>query len=346
MAAVPEREHSTAAAIFAAWEARADREERPHLGASQIGHACERHLWLAFRWALPRVWPGRMLRLFDHGKREEVRIVEDLCAIGCEVSEGPRHGEQWRVADCGGHFGGSLDAAVRGLPEAPTTWHVGEWKTHNDKSFAELVKHQVAKAMPLHWAQMQVYMGLTGMKRALYVAVNKNTDALHIERVEFDPVEFARLKTRAERVIFAAEPPDRVSADPAWYGCKLCHFHELCHGTAAPAVSCRTCVHASPERTGEARWSCAWHRRDLSVAEQRAACDEHRHFPILLGRFAELVAAGAEDNSVRYRNLLTGNVFGQPEYASAEIAAAQDKRLLGDPGANKLRALFDGRVVA
>ena len=61
-----------------------------------------------------------------------------------------------------------MDSALLGLPEAPKTWHVGEFKTHNQKSFDDLVKRGVEKAKPMHWDQMQAYMGLTGMERALF----------------------------------------------------------------------------------------------------------------------------------------------------------------------------------
>ena len=53
-----------------------------------------------------------------------------------------------------------------GLLEAPKTWHVVEFKTHSAKSFRELAAKGVAEAKPQHWAQMQVYMHLTGITRA------------------------------------------------------------------------------------------------------------------------------------------------------------------------------------
>jgi hypothetical protein len=44
------------------------------------------------------------------------------------------------VRDEAGHFGGSMDAVALGIPEAPKTWHLCEFKTHNAKSFADLQK--------------------------------------------------------------------------------------------------------------------------------------------------------------------------------------------------------------
>ena len=156
-------------------------------GASIIGKSCARALWYDFRWVTPSRFSGRLLRLFETGQLEEDRIVRNLRATGATVLElDPETGRQFRVEAHGGHFGGSLDGVAIGLLEAPKTWHVLEFKTHGVKSFADLTAKGVVLAKPQHAAQMQIYMHLTGITRALYMAVCKNTDALHIERVEAD----------------------------------------------------------------------------------------------------------------------------------------------------------------
>ncbi len=101
-----------------------------------------------------------------------------------------------------------------GLLEAPKTWHVLEFKTHGTKSFADLTAKGVVLSKPQHAAQMQIYMHLTGITRALYMAVCKNTDALHIERVEADLRMAERLLDKAGRVIFAQHPPRGSARTP------------------------------------------------------------------------------------------------------------------------------------
>lgn len=350
MAALPEPIHTTVARIYQAYENDADDGNRPHLGASLIGHACERFLWMTFRWVDAKKFPGRMLRLFETGQLEEARFVRNLRRIGIEVHDVTPDGKQWRVSDLGGHFGGSMDGAGVGFPEAPKAWHVLEFKTHNDKSFADLVKNAVQKAKPQHYAQMQVYMGLTGMERAFYLAVNKNTDELYGERVDFDPVEFAKLKARAERVINANEPPLRCSNDPSWYVCKMCDFHEHCHGEAAPAVNCRTCAHATPEMDGDARWSCAMHRHDPTLDVQRKGCDQHRYIPILLERFAK--QKDYVNGDVVYETEAGEFANGDPNngaLASQEIRDCQQKVMLADCYRIKCELMgigIDAKVVA
>ena len=65
------------------------------------------------------------------------------------------------------------------------------------KSFRELVAKGVAEAKPQHQAQMQIYMHLTGLTRAMYVAVCKDTDDLHVERVRADADAAERLLAKA-----------------------------------------------------------------------------------------------------------------------------------------------------
>lgn len=345
MAKLPEPAHTTAALIYKTYEDRADSGMRPHLGASLIGHPCERFLWYTFRWVYAKKHSGRMLRLFETGQLQEARLVADLRAIGAEVHDSAPDGRQWRVEACGGHFAGSMDGAAVGLPEAPKAWHVLEFKTHNDKSFSDLLKNGVQKSKPQHYAQMQTYMGLTGMERAMYMAVNKNDDTIYTERVDFDQVEFVRLKARAERVIGANEPPLRVSNDPSWFVCKMCDFHEHCHGVAVPNVNCRTCAHSTPEVTGDARWSCPVVNEDLNISSipmdlQRTGCKSHRFIPILLERFATFNDYVNGDVVYESATGRFANGEGEGALSSEEIKA------LESPDSAGLAAELKGKVAA
>jgi hypothetical protein len=351
MAEVPKPHHTTAHAVAQWWESQQGDGHRAHLGASIIGHECERFLWLTFRWAGANRWPGRILRLFDRGRREEAVVHAELRGIGCEVwaDDGT---SQYRVSAVGGHFGGSMDGVVAGLPEAPSTPHVLEVKTHSAKSFKDLTAKGVREAQPRHLVQMQAYMHLAELDRALYYAVNKDTDELHIERVERDNVEGARILARAERVIAAAEPAPRISADPAWWQCKSCHFHAQCHGTEAPEVNCRTCAHSTPELDGAARWSCALHGRDLTVDQQRAGCDGHRYIPIMLERIGTQgdVTTEPDGNAAVQYVTPEGSTFvngASPAFSSYEIRAAKHKQMLADIQVQQIKGAWAGaKVVA
>lgn len=253
---------------------------RPHLGASSIGQKCERKIWLEFRWAIKREFPGRILRLFRRGQREELTVLSDLRLAGFTVLERD-HATGRQFAFQEGHFAGSCDGIVANGPgiTAPTLLEV---KTHNTASFAKLVKHGAKTSHPTHYAQMQVYMAAFGLTQALYFAVCKDDDTIHTEMVDFDPIAADALKTKAQRIIadvHNAPPP--ISTDPTWYECKMCSAHDLCHGSKlTKQVNCRTCANGTPELNGT--WHCAhWNATIPTVEAQLAGCDNHLLHPDL-----------------------------------------------------------------
>jgi hypothetical protein len=344
MPKLPDPLHTTVAQIYQAYENDAEDGNRPHLGASLIGHACERYLWLTFRWVDAKKFSGRMLRLFKAGNDFEPRIVAELRRIGIEVHDTSPDGKQWRVSSLGGHFGGSMDGAACGFPEAPKAWAVVEFKTHNAKSFAGLVKEGVQKSKPQHYAQMTVYMGETGMDRAMYIAENKDTSELYSEWIHFDTVEFAKLKARAERVISASEPPLRCSNDPSWFVCKMCDFHAHCHGEAAPQVNCRTCAQSTPEMDGDARWSCAQHGDEAwQHVKMSEGCKSHRYIPILLERFGtqkDYVNGDVVYECADGKKFANGS--GPGAFTSQEIRDIGTKSMLGEAAEIKAQLVGQG----
>ncbi len=278
---IPQPLNSVVAAIDAAHEARQE-PPRPHLGASVIGHNCERYVWLSFRWAFREQFKGRILRLFRRGQLEERTVHDDLRAAGVSISTiNPETRQQWRFDD--GHFGGSCDGIIQhGLPEAPKTPHILEIKTHSLKSFNDLEKHGVAKSKPQHWAQMQIYMAAFELDDALYYAVCKDDDRIYTERVKRDAGASMQLFAKAQRIIAADRMPAPLSTDPTWFECKWCPAHDLCHGSKmTKQVNCRTCAHSTAERDG--RWTCAHWEMDIPDADaQRTGCDNHVLHPDLV----------------------------------------------------------------
>lgn len=339
----------TVQAIYSMWASRIG-QPRAYLGGSVLGRECERALWYGFRWAYGGdQFDGRMLRLFDRGQREEAAFVADLRGIGCTVHDtDPGTGGQFRFKACSGHAGGGIDGVVQGVPEAPRAWHLVEMKTHNAKSFAALEKDGVAKSKPEHWAQMQIYMRWASLDRALYLAVNKDNDSLYSERVYFDADAAAALEAKADRVIFAAEPLPGISEDPAFFKCKLCPAAKVCHTAALPPVSCRTCLHATPERDGDGRWSCARWGADVPLDAQRAGCDQHLYIPALMKRWGEAVDASEADGWVAYRAAdgleFRNGPWGQSSFTSRELAALSPE-LLRHPEFVAIRAKHAGVAV-
>jgi hypothetical protein len=274
--------------IYRHYEKVAEDWRRPHLGASIIGSACNRHLWYGFRWAVARKFGGRLLRLFKRGDIEEDWVVDDLKAIGIELEAiDPESKEQWRFSWFGGHFGGSCDGVGKGFPDAPKSWHVFECKTSNTKWFKAMLKGGVQKANPKHYAQMQTYMhGFRergwDVSRAYYVMVCKETDQIYSERVRYDKVEADAIMHRAELIVGSPEPLSRIQEDPTRIECKFCDHRGVCHFERVEELerNCRTCTSVTPLEDGT--WFCEHWQRRLDVAEQRKGCSKHLFIPSLL----------------------------------------------------------------
>ncbi|WP_419831793.1 hypothetical protein [Endozoicomonas atrinae] len=344
---VPEPTQTTIKAIVQHYEDNQGDAFRAHLGGSIIGRPCDRELWYSFRWCTDVKHSGQLLRLFQTGHLSEPRFAEDLRKAGVTVFDtNPATGEQFRVSACDRHFGGSFDGVGQGFIEAPKTWHLIEMKTHNEKSFKNLVSKGVKEAKPEHFVQMQVYMYLANpqLTRAFYIAVNKNTDELYGERVRLDPAIGKATVERAECIIASDRPLNKISDDPSWYQCKFCNHHTICHGQEAPVVNCRTCMHSTPIADGE--WHCVRHDQEIPVSVQKSGCELHLYNPFLLEQFAEPVDSG--EYWIRYRLKSTGEAFvtgtDRGQFSSHEIKAVEDKSLLTDEKLNGLIAQFDGTI--
>lgn len=286
---------STLAAIYSQVESEQEDSRRPHLGGSIIGKECSRNIWYTFRWAKRVFHDGRLLLLFDRGHKEEERFVERLRSIGVEVHDVDSRGEQFTVASLGGHFGGSLDGVALNLMEAPKTWHVLEFKTHSEWSFKSLKNKGVLEAKPEHYTQMQVYMDHTGIKRAFYMAVNKNTDELYTQRIEYDKEHAKAAAEKAEWIINANDAPDRVGP-PSHKACRYCDFSSICHEGATPDRNCRTCLHSTAviDGTIDAKWTCAL-GHSMTDSEMREVRPCHRFLPTMIGQTTEDIVSIKEE---------------------------------------------------
>lgn len=282
-----EVEALTVTAIKRAWEKGREERHGWRVPASQINRECLRWTHYNFWWVLaPEKFDGRMLRLFETGNIEEERLVADMRRAGMRVTEfepgkvdKDGNPKQFGVAFGDGHGYGKLDGKAEGIPEAPKTIHVVEFKSHSDKSFKHVQKHGVEKSKPEHYGQMQIYMHKTGIKRALYLAVNKNTDEIYAERIEYDFKLSDRLERNTRRVAFNSSPPPRLSEDPEFFGCMFCPHKDRCHNITQelPEVNCRTCIYSEAVAGGD--WICKKHSITTDRERQTGACSSHLYNP-------------------------------------------------------------------
>lgn len=250
-------------------------EHRTHLGASVIGHACSRNIWYAFRWVRREVFDGRMLRLFNRGNLEEKRWHEWLRGIGFQVWEvDPNTGKQFRIYGAKFHYGGSTDAfGALPYPELIGLNLLLEFKTFNTKQFSLLDKDGLIVARPQHYAQMSSYGRAYGFKYGLYCATNKNDDDIHIECVALDWAQADDLTRKAEDIIFAVNPPPKLSLQPAYYECTYCPFRGPCHHNEPIDKNCRSCRFAYP--VDNAEWYCDQYKQIIPKDFIPKGCDRY-----------------------------------------------------------------------
>ncbi len=299
----------TVAAIYATKE---NSGHRPHLGASQIGGNCERKMWYIFRHCKSPQFDGRMIRLFETGQMEERRIIQELRESGVQIwAIDPKTKKQFEFKEFGGHFAGSLDGVARNVPEAPATAHVLEIKSHNDRSFKDLVKKGVTLSKPEHYCQIQVYMHEMKLIRALYVAVNKNTDEIYAERIKYNKEFALLLLEKAKAVICADAPGERIADKEGTFACKFCDFKDLCWKHELPEINCRTCCHSTPNLEN-GLWDC-------DVGEDtKQGCHKHIFIPSLLPW--DPVDADETEGWIKYSNdLINGPGPGHTKSANIKI---------------------------
>lgn len=264
---------------------------RHHLGASLLGHNCDRFLWFSFRWAREPSHSARIQRLFERGRTEELKIIDLLRKTGLVISTTvpelcenlqlpvqlssidvmknyglhifkPMHiDEHTQIkANFPPHLGGSMD----GIIHVPANY-VGtygyfmpiEVKTHNHKSFTSVIKNKESTRWnkPQHYVQGNAYAVQTGCTHFMYAAENKNTDELYL-RDETASSSTATLNiTRGVQIVQQDSPLKLHKTTEVWQ-CNMCDYKPMCKSKHYHllARNCRTCVNASPTEDGA--WTC------------------------------------------------------------------------------------------
>ena len=232
----------------------AEREATPprtYLGASRLGHACERALQFEFAGA-PKDegadFGGQTLRIFEIGHQLEDLAIRWLRAAGLDLytRKGNRpDGEQFGFSVAGGRIRGHVDGIVAAAPAAlglrtPALW---ECKTMNAKNWRACVKDGVTKSKPVYAAQIALYQAymegtVSGISAApaLFTAINKDTAELHHELVPFDADLAQRMSDRGVRILQATDAGEllpRVATTPDFFECRFCQWSERCWGLPA-----------------------------------------------------------------------------------------------------------------
>lgn len=229
-------------------------KHRNHLGASSIGEDCWRKLWYQFRWAKLDEADPRMRRLWNRGHREEEIFERFLMWSGFRLrSINEKTGEQYKFSKINGHYGGSTDGICL-ISFAGDYPIITEYKTFAHKYFTELKEKKVRLAQPKYFAQLCSYGREFEVRHALFCAVDKDNDEWYWEFVELDWNHAIELEKKANDIIHAEFPPDKINSNPAFWKCKFCTFNGICHFNEPVEKNCRSCINASPVEN--AKWKC------------------------------------------------------------------------------------------
>lgn len=229
----------------------AEREATPprsYLGASRLGHSCERALQFEFAGA-PKDegadFGGQTLRIFEIGHQLEELAIRWLRAAGLDLytRKGNRpDGEQFGFSVAGGRIRGHVDGIIADAPAAlglhtPALW---ECKTMNAKNWRACVKDGVALAKPVYAAQIALYQAymegtIPGISAhpALFTAINKDTAELHHELVPFDAGLAQRMSDRGVRILQATDAGEllpRIATNRDFFECRFCPWAARCWG--------------------------------------------------------------------------------------------------------------------
>ena len=157
---------------------------------------------------------------------------------GIQLITHDEEGNQYGFSDFDGKFKGHYDGAIKGILEAPKTWHVWEHKEVNEKGFNKFhsiknergTKNTLEKWNERYYAQAQVYMHYTGMKRHFTTVSTMGGRDYQTCRTNYDKARAEEYIRKAQVIIDAQKPPAKISDRPDFYMCRWCAYKEECHG--------------------------------------------------------------------------------------------------------------------
>lgn len=262
------------------------KKPRNYLGMSEIGESCWRMLWYRFRNVLEETLTLKSLLAIEDGyKQEDIMAARLRLVPGVKLDTvDPETGEQFGVKLIGGHFAGHLDGKISGIYESPKTLHIWENKAVNEKKFEQLKKlilnEGEKQALALwdetYYAQAVIYMKAFKLTRHYMTVESPGGRDYTSCRTEANNKEAVALIAKAETIIKADRPPQRLSENRSFYKCGWCRMKELCHDSRVPLNGCRLCAFSEPltdDKSGNASWKC--YKKNIEFIGQGITCDEH-----------------------------------------------------------------------
>lgn len=196
-----------------------DEPPRNYIGASSIGHRCERKIWYDLH-QKKEISP-RLQRIFDIGHALEEVMKQWLDEAGLLVKDsGYRY-----VCKEFPHLSGHIDCLI----EVDGETYVCDIKTCKHSVFRQVVKNGVKKEFETYYAQLQCYMGMSELSHAVLFVLDKDNADLFAEVVTFDPVYYEGLIYKAKKIWSTPAIPPKINKSPMFFVCQMCSHKMVCH---------------------------------------------------------------------------------------------------------------------
>lgn len=203
-------------------QSRDDRKTRDYIGASGIGAECLRQIWYEYKGTKAEAVPTKIRRTWAIGRHLEGLILDWLTEAGIEIQR------TWADLEAEGmpYFKGHVDSV---WIKKGKVFAIIEIKTAKDASFNIFVKKGLKAWNPQYYAQIQSYMGMSGIHTAYILVLNKDNSEISDELVTLDEEFYQKLRDKAAMVANAHVAPPKINGSPLWYQCKMCKFNKICH---------------------------------------------------------------------------------------------------------------------
>lgn len=236
MPKIPQRKYSTIREFKRIIVENSSKEKRRnYIGASSIGDKCSRKIWYNYNGydKEPSNWIG--LLAAEDGHATEDLISKRLRLIpSVELYTHDENGCQFGF-DLG-FFKGHYDGVIRGILEAPKTWHIYEVKTKEEKFINKLEKlineYGEKKALEkwnyTYYCQAVLYMYMENLTRH-FMIISKpgGRDAISL-RTESNNKLAQSLIEKATRIYKSKLEPERAYHSKDYFECSWCNFRNEC----------------------------------------------------------------------------------------------------------------------
>jgi hypothetical protein len=237
------------------------QSKREYLGVSLAGADCNRYIWMKFRFAKKEIFSEKFGKVFRRGHIFEKEFIERLVKVE-GVSEivaiEPEFSEGWIKGHC--------DAIAIFYGEKI----LFEIKAVNQSTFLKIQREGLVKANSRYYIQIQLYLHKFGVKKAVFYALNKNTDDDYIETVSYDEKLAMAQMLKLEALVDQKEPPIKLNESPDFFVCKMCEMHGICHKKEPVNITCRTCKNF--EFRSEGKYFCK--AKDKFISKVIALVDQ------------------------------------------------------------------------